>query len=259
MDIRFVKALWGMEEPAPQAVDRIAAAGYGGFSAVLDGAREVRAAGRDLPAVVLLFPMRGAELTDGLREAADLGAIAVNVHGGKDWFSDDEADRFFGEALEAVAAQSLPVVFETHRGRLLDTPKSTRRALERFPSLNLCADFSHWTVVCESYLDDQAEAVDLAITRTAMIHARVGHPEGPQVPDPRWDRWSGAVSVFEGWWSRMVTSARERGQSEMIVDPEYGPPDYLWTDGNGRPLADLWEVCAWQRDRLERQFKASSP
>ncbi|GAB1483119.1 hypothetical protein MASR2M78_19350 [Treponema sp.] len=48
---------------------------------------------------------------------------------------------------------------------------------------------SRWCTVAESYLEDQKEAVDAALSRTDHIHARVGFPEGPQVGDPAAPEW----------------------------------------------------------------------
>lgn len=35
---------------------------------------------------------------------------------------------------------------------------------------------AHWVAVAESFLEDQSEAVKLAIERADHIHARVGYP-----------------------------------------------------------------------------------
>jgi hypothetical protein len=41
------------------------------------------------------------------------------------------------------------------------------------------------------------------------------------------------------------------------VCPEFGPPPYLPTlPYSGKPVADLGEVCDWQRGRQASHFKA---
>jgi hypothetical protein len=44
-------------------------------------------------------------------------------------------------------------------------------------------------------LDDQNETINLALSRTGHIHARIGHPEGPQVNDPRAPEWKNIVDT----------------------------------------------------------------
>jgi len=76
------------------------------------------------------------------------------------------------------------IIHETHRGKFSFAVHSTRKYLEAIPSLRLNLDISHWYTVAESYLDDQQRRWSWRSRRTAHIHARVGHKQGPQVSDP---------------------------------------------------------------------------
>jgi hypothetical protein len=105
----------------------------------------------------------------------------------------------------------------------------------------LSADFSHWCVVSESLLADQAESLGLAIERTDHIHARVGFEEGPQVADPRAPESSAALEAHLGWWDRIIALHRAKGSALVTVAPEFGPSPYMpslpWT---GQPVSDQW-------------------
>ena len=60
---------------------------------------------------------------------------------------------------------------------------------KKFLNLRVTFDVSHWCNVHESLLADQQETVDMTLQRVDHIHARIGHPEGPQVNDPRAPEW----------------------------------------------------------------------
>lgn len=256
MRIAFYKSLWGMEDMAlDDALEKIAAAEYDGFEAPLPKVEEAWNLGVREPFVAMLFEEDLDSFRANLLRAGEVGAEAVNVHAGKDWWTFDEGCAFFEKALVTVEETGLPVTFETHRGRLLYEPQSTLAYLRRFPFLRLTADLSHWTCVCESMLRDQSAALDVAIERTGFIHARVGHEEGPQVPDPASPYWARQVEQFEEWWDRIRAEHEKRGEAVLRVDPEFGPANYMWSK-DGQPLADVWEVCLWMRDRLRTRWTA---
>lgn len=257
MQLKFIKALWGMEAmPIEAALDWVSQNGYSGFETVVDTAR--RAQGKhSLDLVLLAFAENADEVKRGIDEAVQLNAKLVNFQAGKDWFSFAQGCDLFEAALRYAEDCPIPVCFETHRGRILFSPTVTAEYLDRFPTLRLTADFSHWTCVCESMLSDQEAHLEKAIRAVGHVHARVGHEEGPQVPDPRAPQWHGHVQVFEGWWDRILQAAEQQGQETLFIDPEFGPPNYLWTDPRtGEPLADLLEVCNWMKNRLTKRWLA---
>lgn len=232
-------------------VAKVVEAGYDGFEGVLPDVQEARRLGIKMPAMAQVFPLDVEGFRIALEQGGEANLDRLIVHAGKDWWSFDQGVEFFDEALEQIEASSLQVAFETHRGRLLFEPQSTIRYLDRFPTLRLCADFSHWTCVAESMLEDQMDAVRRAAERTVHLHARVGHEEGPQVPDPRTPRWLPYVERFETIWDLIHAAHLERGEEVLTIDPEFGPPNYLWTDpADDRPLADPFEVSDFVRDRL---------
>jgi hypothetical protein len=124
------------------------------------------------------------------------------------------------------------------------------------PDLKLAADFSHWCCVHESLLEDQEPALASAIQRSFHLHARVGHPEGPQVSDPRAPEWQPAVEAHLAWWQRIVDHRRRDGAELLTVCPEFGPPDYMPTLPYTRqPVADLWELNCHMKRLLESRLR----
>lgn len=196
-------------------------------------------------------------LADQIRVLKPLRPLSITVHGGKDDFTADESRRFFRGAVELERSLGVPLSHETHRGRILYTPWTTASLLRAVPGFLLCSDFSHWCCVAESLLEARPDGeLDLAIRRTRHVHARVGYAEGPQVPDPRAPEWAGALRAHEVWWAAMFASRKKAGARFVTVTPEFGPPDYLHTlPFTRQPVADLWDVCAWMKDRLRKTFR----
>ncbi|MEM9514408.1 MAG: TIM barrel protein [Actinomycetota bacterium] len=174
----------------------------------------------------------------------------VNVHGGADAFSDDDARRFLRTAGEMAGDHGVALSHETHRGRILHTPWRTARLLDEVDDLWLTADLSHWVVTCERLPNDRADDLAVALARTRHVHARVGFDQGPQVPDPRDPRWSTFVDAHERWWTEAFAAIGARGD-QITVTPEWGPPPYAPTDGSGVPLADNWELVQWSAERMD--------
>ncbi len=124
--------------------------------------------------------------------------------------------------------------------------------MDALPELRLTADFSHWMVVHESDLADQPEHLDLAITRSGYIHARVGYAEGPQIPDPRAPEWKHAVDTHLKLWQRIVDVHKQAGNETLYITPEFGPPTYMHTlPFTNEPVADVWDINVYMKDLLQ--------
>jgi hypothetical protein len=110
--------------------------------------------------------------------------------------------------------------------------------------------------VHESLLHDQQETVDMALQRVDHIHARIGHPEGPQVNDPRAPEWDHAVKAHLAWWDKVVEFKKQKGDTLTILT-EFGPPDYMPTLPYTRqPLADQWAVNVYMMQLLRSRYLA---
>jgi hypothetical protein len=122
--------------------------------------------------------------------------------------------------------------------------------------MRLTADFSHWCNVSESLLEDQQDAVNLAIARTDHIHARIGWQEGPQINDPRAPEWKDIVEVHLGWWDRIVEAHRLSGQ-DLTITPEFGPYPYMPTlPFTRQPVASQWDINEYMMNLLKKRYGA---
>jgi sugar phosphate isomerase/epimerase len=250
MSILVFRALWGMTGPLEQQLEQISAAGYDGVEAwpfqFTLSPTEFRTL---LERYKLQLVMAGAaqtrdEIEGLLKHLVEFAPLRINLHGGRDSLTHDEGSAFFEEALRVEQVISLPVLHETHRGRILFTPWDTAFYLRRFDELKLTADYSHWVNVCERLPDDQADALTLANRRTVHIHGRVGYEEGPQVPDPSAPEYAPQVAWHEKQWQRIAAYRALDANLPLTFTPEYGPPSYLHTlPHTNVPVADLWQIC----------------
>jgi hypothetical protein len=129
-----------------------------------------------------------------------------------------------------------------------------KQFIQKNPELKITFDVSHWCNVSETLLQDQPENVTLALERVEHIHARIGHPQGPQVNDPRAPEWDAAVKAHFAWWDKVVTRKKESGQRLTILT-EFGPPDYMPTTPYTRqPLADQWAINVYMMQLLRKRY-----
>ena len=180
--------------------------------------------------------------------------LYINNHSGKDYFSFDDNKKFIEHTHALAKETGLLICHETHRGRMLFAAHITRNFLEKYPDLRLTLDISHWCNVHESLLADQKETIDLALARTDHIHARIGHPEGPQVNDPRAPEWEQTVKQHFEWWDKIVERKRRNGERVTVLT-EFGPPDYMPTYPYTRqPLADQWAINVHMMHLLRKRY-----
>jgi len=262
--IGIMKSVWGMSGSWEDILSSIAEAGYAGVEAPPpmpeDAARFNELLRRhNLHYVAMIFTggRTADEHLNAFAEqaayAAQFGPVLVNAHSAKDCFSFEDQVRYFRGALDIERSLDIQVGHETHRGRAMFTPWGTAALLRELPDLRITADFSHWVCVCESLLEEQAEDMAIAISRTIHIHARVGYPEGPQVPHPAAPEYANELAAHEGWWRRIAELSTEQGRS-LTVTPEFGPADSGYMHRlpfTAVPVADLWQICLWMKMRIE--------
>ncbi|MEK5056902.1 xylose isomerase [Paenibacillus sp. FSL H7-0326] len=264
MKLLSIKALWGMEGTYEEQFARVAAVGYVGVEAALPpaGMEEkfqelLDRYGLAYIAQVFTGEDHANSFYRQVEQAARFGPVKIVSHSARDCMSEDEQDRFFASALETETKFGIAVGHETHRQRAMFTPWTTARILRKFPELRITADFSHWMNVCESYLEDQEEQLSLAMERTIHIHARVGFPEGPQVPHPGAPEYSKELELHLGWWRTILNRQAAEGAAQATFTAEFGPPGYMPTlPFTNVPVADLWEVNRWMSERVLEHCQA---
>lgn len=256
---------WGFTDlPFGEFLDRVEASGYDGVDIWMPDSRAEQDAfiaeikSRGLVHVAHQWKAAGdtfeefkSSFESQLQLLADTEPLLINSHTGKDFFSFEENCELLEIALDVAEARNIKICHETHRGRFAFAPGVTRPYLERYPELMLTADFSHWTNVSESFLEGFGPQLELAISRAHHVHARVGHTQSAQVPDPRVPEWQHAVEHFVGWWKRTVAAREADGAEVLSFTCEFGPAPYMVNDpGTGEPLVDQWELNEWVKGQL---------
>ena len=182
--------------------------------------------------------------------------LYINCHSGRDYFSFDQNKTFIDHTIKVASSSGIVVCNETHRSRILYSAPVARQYIEKIGALRMTLDISHWCNVHESLLADQKETVDLALKRVEHIHARIGHPEGPQVNDPRAPEWDDAVKAHFAWWDKIVELKKQKGDV-LTVLTEFGPPDYMPTLPYTRqPLSDQWAVNVYMMQLIRSRYQA---
>jgi sugar phosphate isomerase/epimerase len=264
MKIQFFCPRWGSEHiPWPAFLDKVRAVGYDGVEWAIPG----RTSSREIDEVKQLASKHGLLIIaqhydtnepDFNRHFAIYAAwlekvkafpwLKINSQTGKDYFTTAQ-----NVALIKLAGD---VMHETHRGKFSFAAHITMNYLEAMQELRLTLDASHWVNVAESFLEDQQAALEMAITRTDHIHARVGYPEGPQVAEPRASEWQLAVSYHLNWWDQVVNLKRtEPGDAVLTITPEFGPHPYMVQIPFSRePVSDQWAVNVYVMELLRKRY-----
>ncbi|MDH7461741.1 sugar phosphate isomerase/epimerase [Chitinophagaceae bacterium 26-R-25] len=190
-----------------------------------------------------------------LEKISNYPCLKIDSQTGRDFYSFEQNLLLVNEAFQFTNQTGIQVVHETHRNKCLFAAHTSKEYLEKIPELKLTLDASHWVCVAESFLEDQSEAMQLAIERTEHLHARVGYPEGPQIPDPRVPEWQHALNAHLSWWDRVV-ERKKKENTVMTITPEFGPNPYMVHDPvSGQPIADQWAVNVFMMNLLKQRYR----
>ncbi|WP_445732465.1 sugar phosphate isomerase/epimerase family protein [Mariniflexile sp.] len=181
--------------------------------------------------------------------------VKINSQTGKDFFSFEENNQLLALAEKFAKANNIEICHETHRNKFSFACHITKPFLETNPELKITLDVSHWVAVAESYLEDQAESMALALSRTEHIHARVGHTQGPQVTDPRAPEWQEALNHHLLWWDKIIERKKLNNDDVLTITTEFGPPPYMVTEPfTSNPLASQWDINVYIKDLLKERY-----
>ena len=180
--------------------------------------------------------------------------LYINCHSGRDYFSYEQNKSFIDFTIALSKKTGIKILHETHRSRIMFSAPVGRNYFDKIPELRITFDVSHWCNVSESLLANQGETMKIALERTDHIHARIGHPEGPQVNDPRAPEWKDALDAHLAWWDKVVEMKKVSGDVLTILT-EFGPADYMPTEPYTRkPLADQWGINVFMKDLLRKRY-----
>jgi hypothetical protein len=275
MQLKYVCPYWGQESLAPKEfLHKVLVEGYDGVEINLpmsDGfldsfTNELETVRRQKPDFIFIaqqvLPPAQESVADYIRRTTQrlefliqLRPAFINAHTGKDYFSFDDNCRVLEATMNIAARSGVRILHETHRGRFTFHAATLLPYLERFPELELTADFSHWCTVSESMLEDQQAIIEQVIPHVEHIHARIGYEQGPQVADPSAPEWEGHRARFLCWWFKILSHQKKKGTPQFTICPEAGPAPYMPTvPFTGQPLADQWKVNAQMKDLLKQTF-----
>src|SRR5690606_2719538 len=175
---------------------------------------------------------------------------------GREYYSREQMAACFAICDRISRESSIKIIQETHRNKWSYAAHVVKDYLMEFPSLALALAFSYWVCVSQSYLEDQGEAIDLAIRHGRHLHARVGFSQGPHVTDPRAPENAEALRHHLEWWDRWITYLRETGAARTTITPEFGPYPYMpYQPFTQKPLVSQWEINCWMRQMLEARYR----
>lgn len=238
----LAQSFWALsqrEVPIDQALEDACLEGFEFFEI---GLREDRfAETRDLlnrfpPTLIAQgWATSAKEATIFLQRASDFQAIALNMHLGHAYMTMDEAVDLVGDVQRQADAYGIPLLLETHRGRLTQDLVRTTELLTHLPETVITLDASHYIVAGETLggSEDLFHAyVAPLLARTALIHGRISNGQSIQVPAQ--DAFA-FTSVIQPLWQKAMrlwlTEAPHDGI--FLFEPELGPPPYAYLNNNG--------------------------
>jgi len=189
-----------------------------------------------------------------LQKVKGLPCVKINSQTGKDFFSFEQNSALIAAAQQLSDQNGISIAHETHRNKFSFASHITKQYLEKIPSLKLTLDISHWVCVAESFLEDQQEAVELALSRAEHFHARVGYPCGPQVPDPRVPEWQNALNTHLNWWDK-IAARKKKENTLLTITPEFGPYPYMvHLPTTSTAIANQWDINVYMMELLKERY-----
>jgi len=270
MSIQFFCPRWGSEDLSWEDFCRnVSSAGYDGFEVGIAQRttdaelQEIwnTAEKHKLKIIVQHYDTYEAEYTKHydlycawLEKSKALPCVKINSQTGKDFFSVEQNSALIEAATKVSFQTGTQILHETHRNKFSFAAHVTKQYLEQIPGLKLTLDISHWVCIAESFLEDQQQAVQLALDRAGHLHARVGYPCGPQVPDPRAPEWQHALNIHLNWWDKIVERKR-KDQSAITITPEFGPYPYMvHLPATSTPICNQWDVNVYMMELVRKRY-----
>jgi len=201
--------------------------------------------------------LQKANFRKHLENIIDLKPLLIDSQTGKDYFTAEQNGELFALAQEITSETGITIAHETHRNKALFAAHVTKQLLLQNPDVVITADFSHWCNVSESLLEDQQEAIDVAVSRAVHIHARVGHGESAQVSDPRAPEWGNEVQAHLNWWDQIVQYRLKSGAELLTISPEFGPAPYMPAlPYTKMPVANQWDINVYMMNLLKERYSS---
>ncbi|GAB4014185.1 sugar phosphate isomerase/epimerase family protein [Spirosoma koreense] len=272
MEIKILSPQWGHEHlPVNDFIDKIVEAGYDGVDTWFPADQKTKRRflnsleKKGLVFVAHQHEAAGDTFTEfqasfkrNLKACADALPVLINSHTGRDYFTPEQNLALVDIAAEISAQTNIPIVHETHRGRMGYSPQTMEYLFLERPELEITADFSHWVCVTESMLAHFKPILNEAISRTRHVHARVGFEQGPQVADPRAPEWAYALNQFLAWWDAIVEVNALKHRDLLTFTTEFGPVPYMpQVPFTGKPIASQFDINCFMKKLLTDRYVAA--
>ena len=271
MKLLFFCPIWGMaDQPLEQSLGKIKSAGYDGVEFGCELNDECKDnflhICKELNLLVIMQQYGASgnnfhEYTENykahLEYCSSFHPLFINSQTGKDYFTSEQNITLLNLARKIEEETGVKIIHETHRGKFAYSAVATQSYIGKIPTLKLTADFSHFCTVSESFLEDQEEIMRQIIPRIDHIHARVGHPQGPQVSDPALPEWQDAVQHHLKWWDAIVDHRQKSGSAYLTLTPEFGPIPYMQLiPFTQQPIANQWDINLYMVNLLKSRYNS---
>jgi sugar phosphate isomerase/epimerase len=252
----------GKEWTVPQRLDRIAAAGFGGFEAQANSIEEARELkkmlnDRSLEIGFAAFGGTPEDLDKPIEFALEMGAgyITAQVFGAMKHSA--EIIEILQGMYERVNGAGLPFFVETHRGRVTQDLLRTLRVIDGLDRVRFTGDFSHYVVAGElggEWSEEIWQAFEKIAARCGNYHGRIGY--GEQVQNDIGDGLNKQAQQFKKLWTLGMKHWLKQAQPGDVLPfcSELGPPGYSITDLDGREISDRWEQSLVIKRLAEEAF-----
>jgi len=269
--LQLVQNLWGLraypsaesEWPDERKAREIKAAGFDAFDVWVGGAKEEDLArwkalgeAHGLGIGVEFGPTRAEDADAAIAAARRLGSVYLDAHVASYFTPEKEAEALLRGLVERCSKAAMPLVIQTHRGRVTQDLLRAVAYAKAIPDLRFDLDFSHYLVAGEmgGALSPEAEAAfAVLMERATMLDGRVTNGEQVQV-DLLNPAYRAHVDRQTALWKRVMVGWL-RGAKRGDVFPfrvELGPPDYAILGADGREISDRWEQQKAMKALVER-------
>lgn len=175
------------------------------------------------------FEQYKQDFAERLEILCQLNPMFINSQTGRDFFGFEQSLELIDLASEISEKHTTDILHETHRGRFSFASHVCQQFVNARPNIKLTADFSHWCCVAGTLLQDQQPLMAQMMPNMRHIHTRVGFSEGPQVSDPSATEFENILNQHLSWWKMIKKAAELRGDKQMTLMTEFGPPPYMPT------------------------------
>jgi sugar phosphate isomerase/epimerase len=258
--LQIVQNLWGLraypsaaeEWPDERKAQEIKAAGFDAFDVWVGGAKEedlarwkALAEAHGLGIGVEFGPTKAEDADAAIAAARRLGSVYLDAHVASYFTPEKEAETLLRGLVERCAKAGMPLVIQTHRGRVTQDLLRTVAYARAIPDLRFDLDFSHYLVAGEmgGVLSPEAEAaLEALMERATMLDGRVTNGAQVQV-DLLNPAYRAHVDRQAALWKRVMLGwlrTAERGDV-FPFRVELGPPDYAILGADQREISDRWE------------------